>query len=377
MDLSTAEHRHDHGGMSAVTDFTRWLDTDFAEINTALEEAYFTARAEIVYDVEDLDQRKRALRDDGAALVTRLGTAPATYELLGAVGLYLAACRRHEIDVPEPAQAVAGRLGLALGVAPRMVFAHMSTHNSAGHAFTRLPDEDVFTRYNALGVLAYQRAASALRRAGGVPVDGPLAAQLLDDARSALDDVLGFSRTLAAELDRDRFFLNVRPYFKPHVVCGHEYRGANAGDYSAVNEIDLALGLSDPTDPFYQGILAEKYPYVPPEDQPRLRTPPVDLLARIEPGSPNADRFLAVCRAHGAAYAFHHHRLVRPFLAEPAENAPPDRLARLTASGPPLDVVLASLSRLVDLRAARDRPGTAHAALAALRRGSQTRLSTV
>jgi hypothetical protein len=352
--------------MSAVTDLRRWLDTDFTEANTELEEAYFAARAEIVYEVVDLDQRRRAIRDEGAALIGRLG-ADGPYELLGVVGIYLAACRRHEVDVPEHVQAVAGRLGLALGVAPRMVFAHLSTHNSAGHTFTRLPDEHMFTAYNGLGVLAYQRAADALRRVAGVPIDGPLAAHLLDDAHAGLDDVLQHSRTLARELDGDRFFYNVRPYFKPHVVCGTEYRGANAGDYSAVNEIDLALGLCDPRDPFYQRILAEKYPYVPPEDQPRLRSIPADLLSRIEATSPNVERFLAVCRAHAAAYAFHHHRLVTPFLAEPAASAPPDRLARLTASGPPLDVVLATLSRLVDLRAARNRPGTAYLRLAALR----------
>jgi hypothetical protein len=360
--------------MSAITDFRRWLDTDFTEANTELEEAYLAARAEIVYEVTDLDQRKRAVRDAGAALVARL-EPDSSYELLGAVGIYLAACGRHEVDVPEHVQAVAGRIGLTLGVAPRMVFAHLSTHNSAGHTFTRLPDEHTFTTYNGLGVLAYQRAASALRRTAGIPIDGPLAAHLLDDARAALDDVLRFSRTLAAELDRDRFFYNVRPYFKTHVVCGTEYRGANAGDYSAVNEIDLALGLCDPTDPFYQRILAEKYPYVPPEDQPRLRSIPADLLSKIEVSSPNVERFLAVCRAHGAAYAFHHHRLVTPFLAEPAASMPPDRLARLTASGPPLDVVLATLSRLVDLRAARNRPGTAHARLAALR-GTTVHAST-
>jgi Domain of unknown function (DUF1864) len=221
-------------------------------------------------------------------------------------------------------------------------------------------------------VYAYQRAAAALRRAGGVPVDGPLAADLLDVARAALDDVLAAGAALAERLDRDRFFRNVRPYFKPHPVCGREYRGPNAGDYAAVGEIDLALGLARLDDPFYQRILAEKYPYLPPEDQPGLRTPPRDLLARITATGPNVDRFLAVCRAHGAAYAFHHHRLVRPFLAEPAATAPPDRQARLTASGPPLEVVLADLSRLVDLRAARDRPGTAHARLARLRWGTGT-----
>ncbi len=352
--------------MSAVTDLNRWLATDFADTNTYLEEAYFAARAEIVYEDTDLDQRKRALRDDGAALVTRIGdVAGDPYDLLGAVGLYLAACRRHEVEVPESTQAVAGRLGLALGVAPRFVFAHLSTHNPAARTFTRLPDEQAFTTCNGLGVLAYDRAAAALRRVPSATTS--LAGTLFDEALAALETVLTASRALAATLDEDRFFLNVRPYFKPHVVCGTEYRGANAGDFAAVNEIDLALGLCDAGDPFYQRILAEKYPYLPPEDQPRLRRAPVNLLTLVERTGAHTEKFLAVCRAHGAAYAFHHHRLVVPFLAKPAENAPPDRLARITASGPPLDVVLATLSRLVDLRAARDRPGTAHARLSALR----------
>ncbi|HYQ63595.1 monodechloroaminopyrrolnitrin synthase PrnB family protein [Actinophytocola sp.] len=246
---------------------------------------------------------RRAVRDEGAALIGRLG-ADGPYELLGVVGIYLADCRRHEVDVPEHVQAVAGRLGLALGVAPRMVFAHLSTHNSAGHTFTHLPDEHMFTAYNGLGVLACQRAADALRRVAGVPIDGPLAAHLLDDARAALDDVLQHSRTLARELDGDRFFYNVRPYFKPHVVCGTPSTGAPTRVTTprvcctdrCSREIDLALGLCDPRDPFYQRILAEKYPYVPPEDQPRLRSIPADLLSRIEATSPNVERFLAVCR---------------------------------------------------------------------------------
>jgi hypothetical protein len=332
--------------MSAVADLNHWLATDFTDANTSLEEAYFAARAEIVYDNTDLDQRKHALRDEGAALVTRIADGD-PYDLLGAVGLYLAACRRHEIDAPEAAQAVASRLGLALGVAPRFVFAHLSTHNPMARTFTRLPDEHTFIHYNGLGVLAYQRAAAALRRVPSVTTS--LADTLFDEALTALDAVLAANRALAETLAPDRFFLNVRPYFKPYPVCGTEYRGANAGDFAAVNEIDLALGLCDRGDPFYQRILAEKYPYVPPEDQPRLRTPPTKLGA-------HGEKFRAVRRAHGAAYAFHHHRLVVPFLAKPAASLPADRQARITASGPPLDVVLATLSRLVDLRTGHDRP---------------------
>ena len=82
----------------------------------------------------------------------------------------------------------------------------------------------------------------------------------------------------------------------------------------------------------------------------------------------NAKLYLAVCRAHGAAYAYHHYRLVQPFLSAPARQSPPTD--DLTSSGPPLETVIAGLQRLCDLRTARDRPGvtTAHISLDTLSR---------
>ena len=68
----------------------------------------------------------------------------------------------------------------------------------------------------------------------------------------------------------------------------------------------------------------------------------------------NAKLYLAVCRAHGAAYAYHHYRLVQPFLSAPARQSPSDDL---TCSGPPFETVIAGLPRLRDLRTARERPG--------------------
>ena len=74
-----------------------------------------------------------------------------------------------------------------------------------------------------------------------------------------------------------------------------------------------------------------------------------------------------MCRAHGAAYAYHHYRLVQPFLSALARQSPTDDL---TSSGPPLETVIARLQRLCDLRTARDRPGvtTAHISLDTLSR---------
>ena len=74
-----------------------------------------------------------------------------------------------------------------------------------------------------------------------------------------------------------------------------------------------------------------------------------------------------MCRAHGAAYASHHYRLVQPFLSAPARQSPPTD--DVTSSGPPLETAIAGLHRLCDLRTARDRPGvTTHISLDTLSR---------
>lgn len=258
-----------------------WLRTTFADHNTALEEAYFAAGVEFLDDPA-LDAHKRAVLHEGAAhagAIDVLGERAADrYELLGMVGFVLGACRRHEVEDPAvlaPVWAVAERLGESLGVAPRFVFAHQAFFNTARdgrfRTFTTLPDEATFVELNGLAVLAYGNAAAALRQIPVMGVSHPLAGSLLDAARGALEDVLAFNQRIAREVSIDRFFRNIRPYFKPYRVGATIQRGANAGDFSAVNEIDVLLGLCDPDDPFYAAIVAEKLPFVPPEHQPALR----------------------------------------------------------------------------------------------------------
>jgi len=387
---------------AVVESFDQWLRTDFRELNTQLEQAYYAARLEIVCDRPNLEELKKTLLLDGAELTRRIaddGRLPSDargrYELLGMVGYHLGACRRHEIDRSEVAStgalaaawSIANRLGSSLGVAPRYVFAHQALYNLAVRdtyrTFTSLPDERAFINNNGLAVLAYQRAANALRRIPPMGVSNPMAGYLFEDARAALDDVLRFNQTLSRTVEVDRFFFNIRPYFKPYRVGSIEYRGANAGDFAAVNEIDLLLGLCQAQDPFYQTLLAEKYAYVPPEDQTLLRAA-VDSGSLLETFlheaatggvTPhlrrNAQLFLGVCHAHGAAYAFHHHKLVKPFLERPAKTAPQERLDGITASGPPLEAVIGMLETLRDLRTARDRPGRVSA------RGSLERLRRI
>ena len=186
---------------------------------------------------------------------------------------------------------------------------------------------------------------------------------------------------LFAELDVDRFFFSVRPYYKPYRVGRQEYRGANAGDFSGINEIDLLLGLCRGNDPYYSQLLVEKMLFMRPEDQESLR----DCLRRRsfldqfldalgESGDAewfrrNAAAFLRVCEEHGRVAAQHHDQLVARFIEQPSNALDESHLEQITASGPPLPVLLASLEVLRDLRLAaqRDDIPTRYADVARLR----------
>jgi hypothetical protein len=361
--------------MSEVDQVDRWLGDEFVALNTRLEEAYSAAGAESSAGRPELVALATTVLVDGAKLIAAIGPAALPtgeddrYRLLGSVGGYLAACRRHVVGDPEslgPAWALARRLGDGLGVAPRYAFAHQCLYGY--RTFTDLPDEHAFVTRNAVAALAYRRAAEALRAVALMGVAGPPADYLLDCARAALEDVLAADRALADELDVERFYRNVRPYFLPHRVGDAEYRGTNGGDFAAINEIDLLLGLCRADDPFYRWVLDEKRPYVPPGDQavldaaPGCTSLPARFLLRAADGPlppaerARAERLLAVCRAHAGANSFHQHRLVLPFLAEPARRTAVGDGGDVTTSGSPLDAVVAGLKRLLDLRTGRGNP---------------------
>lgn len=381
-----------------IDELDRWLRGDFMRINTALEELYFAERIDVIRGRPAVDALKRDLLQQGGPLMERLAAMPAlpdhphaSYRLLGLVGHYLAACQRHEAFASAQGSGATGltdregglqaawdistRIGTALGVAPRLVFAHQSLFNDAiagrYRTFTALPDEDVFIRFNALGVVAYYRAAEALRGIANVGVSSVVASYLFDQAEASLRDVLRFNQELAGQLNIARFFFNVRPYFKTYRVGDTDYRGANAGDFSAINEIDVTLGLCSMEDPFYRGVVREKYRYVPPADRQVLdaleRIPSLAGLFRAEfdargatpEWKANADRFLAVCKIHGAAYAFHHQRLVKAYVETPSKTSTSAHTAGVTSSGPPLEEVMSMLGRLMQMRTARPDLGAA------------------
>ena len=372
--------------MSAnVEAFDAWIRSTFVELNTELEELYFARedRANVEGVGDDLKQR---ILEEGRVFVRALAEEGNTdegfdqaFDVLGDLGLYMASLRRHELTNPareqrsphEEATALGLHIGASVGVVPRFATSHLATHNLARDgrqkSFTSLPDEILFLDYNTRGILAYKRAADALSRVAPLGISHAVSETLFDDARAALEAVGRFNDVLFAELDVDRFFYSVRPYYKPYRVGRQEYRGANAGDFSGINEIDLLLGLCRGNDPYYAQLLVEKMLFMRPEDQESLR----DCLRRASfldqfldaldsDGDKawfgrNATAFMRVCEQHGRTAAQHHDQLVARFIEQPSSQLDESRLGQITASGPPLPVLLASLEVLRDLRLAAPR----------------------
>jgi len=270
-------------------------------------------------------------------------------------------------------------------MAPRFATAHLATHNKAvaglRKSFTSLADEFLFIDENTRGILSLQRAADAVSSIVNLGVSSPVADVAFDAAKRALMDVLRFNDRLFDRLDVQRFFFSVRPYYKPYRVGRQEYRGANAGDFSGINELDLLLGLCRASDPYYSQLLVDKMLFMLPQDQQRLRecmtrTSLLDELLALAPDfasagwfQANVRDFLEVCALFGRSAAQHHDRLVRRFIELPAESLKAEKLEGITASGPPLPVLLRALETLRDLRMAAGRNDIAsrHADIARLK----------
>jgi hypothetical protein len=379
--------------------FDRWIRSAFVEMNTELENLYFAQRdrADVLTQGSAL---KAKLRDEGHVHVVALlaeGNTGDGFEsgfgVLGNVGMYLAALRRHELTNPAreerspfpEASSLALHVGASLGMAPRFSTAHLATHNLAvagvRKSFTSLPDEFLFIDENTRGILSLQMAADALTQIIHIGVSSPVADVPFAAAKRALEDVIRSNERLMQNLDVDRFFFSVRPYYKPYRVGRQEYRGANAGDFSGINEIDLLLGLCRANDPYYAQLLVDKMLFMLPGDQERLRDcmTHVSLLDELLPlrakhakeewFQRNVRAYLEVCDLFGRNAAQHHEGLVKRFIENPSVSLSTQQLQDVTASGPPLPVLLRSLEVLRDLRVAANRSdlATRHADLALLR----------
>ena len=365
--------------------FDNWLRTSFVEMNTELEEIYFAQEDRQAVSGVGNHIKDNLVEEGNSHIVPLLKEGNTDegfdrqYNLLGCVGFFMAACRRHDITEPSrettsplaEASALALHLATTLGVTPRFATSHMATFNPAKdgvyRSFTSLKDEFLFLDYNTLGIFAYQRAADALRRILPLGISHPLAGHLFQLAKTALEDVIRFNECLFDELDIDRFFNCVRPYYKPYRVGPNVYRGANAGDFAGINVIDLLLGVCSADNPSYSQVLVDKFLFMLPEEQQLLR----DCMRRKSfmhqfleemPRNSKTDWFqnnlrsyLDVIEIHGISAASHHDKLVHRFIEKPAAELPEEGLVNITASGPPLPVLLNALEKLRALRLAADR----------------------
>ena len=367
---------------AAAIAFDRWIRGAFVEMNTALEDLYFAQDDRS--NVNGVgDAIKAAIRDEGQVHVVALWQEGNTgdgfesgFDVLGNVGLYLASLRRHELTNPAredrspfpEASSLALHVGASIGMAPRFATAHLATHNRAVNgvrkSFTSLADEFLFIDENTRAILSFQRAADALVRILPLGVTNPVADVQFAAAAEALRDVIAINRKLFEALDIERFFYSVRPYYKPYRVGRQEYRGANAGDFSGINEIDLLLGLCRANDPYYAQLLVDKMLFMMPADQARLRACMAhrslldEFLLALDTDGPgaawrqNAGQFLEIIDLFGETARQHHDQLVARFIEQPAGRLPAERLQGITASGPPLDVLIRSLASLRDMRTA-------------------------
>lgn len=375
-----------------------WIRGRFVEINSALEDIYWVSDDR--NSTEPGQELQTELLRSGEELIGHLTNDDLTggdfddrFSLLGDVGMFISAVRRHEVrrtdggpDEESPVAArVAIQLGASLGTAPRFLTAHNQTHNRAilgrYRTFTSGESERLFTDYNTRSVYAYMRAADALVRAAPLGASHPVTRDLLLDAADAIRRGVELNRELSERLDVDEFFFRVRPYLKPCQIGRTMYRGNNAGDFAAFNEIDTLLGLCSMSDPHYAQIVTEKLPYLVPAERARLeaslRHPNLlDGFVR-EFDAPqqawfqeNGAAFLQVLDALGEGARHHHDEIVGRFITVPTAAIDEQHKGRITASGPPLEVLIASLERLRDQRSAapRDDVPTRHVDVQKLRR---------
>jgi len=364
--------------------FDDWIRTEFVEINTELEQLYWQQFDKA--NVEGVGEKlKQQLKRQGNVLISHLLAEGNTdqgfdraFDLLGNVGLFMAACRRHEITEPSrettsplvEASALAMHIGASIGVTPRFATAHLTTHNKAVNGtykrFTNLPDEKLFLDYNTQGILAYKRASDALLKIVPLGISHPLCGELLKAAKYALINVIESNNALYTQLDTDRFFNCVRPYYKPYRVGKEIYRGANAGDFAGINVIDMLLGLCSANEPSYSQMLVDKFLYMMPEDQQilresmRIQSFMDDFLQAQQYKNSHwfkshGKLFMQVCKLHGDTAIGHNNQLVEKFIAQPSKQMQEQHLSKVTASGPPLHVLLDSLEKLRDRRAAAKR----------------------
>ncbi len=288
--------------------------------------------------------------------------------------------RRHELTNPMreerspfvEASSLALHVGSSLGMAPRFATAHLATHNKAEaglrKSFTSLPDEFLFIDENTRGILSLQRVAEALTKIVHLGVSSPVADVLFVTAKDALRDVIRFNTRLFEQLDVQRFFYSGAALLQALQGSGGRSTAAPTPATSRASmRSTCCWACAGPTIRTTRSCWSTRCcsccrPTRPGWRDCMMRTSLLDELLALAPGHSTADWFqqnarayLEVCDLFGQTAAQHHDTLVKRFIEEPARDLETSHLAGITASGPPLSVLLRALEMLRDLRTAADR----------------------
>jgi hypothetical protein len=264
--------------------FDLWIRSSFMELNTELENLYFAQddRSDVSRSGQKLKQQ---LRDEGHVHVVALLAEGDTgdgftnaFGVLGNVGLYLAALRRHELTNPsreEKSPFRASSLAMHLGVRRHgtpffhRFIAHLN-FRACGRAmpsrhFRMKSCSSTSTR----GILLLQLAADALTKVVPPGISSDRRRQVRGrEIRTAGRGRI--QRPAVRQTLVERFFFPCA-HITSHGVGWFEYRSANAGDFSGINESDLLLGLHAVRTTRYGTKLQIDGCSLPPSDQKRLR----------------------------------------------------------------------------------------------------------
>ena len=236
------------------------------------------------------DELKQRILDEGRTFVRALAEEGNTdegfdqaFDVLGDLGLYMAVAPPARADEPgtgaqsphEEATALGLHIGASVGVVPRFATSHLRRTTSRATAARRASrhcptssSSSTTTRAGSSGTSA-QRTRSCGSRRSASRTRSPRRSSTTRTTRSRPSG--GRTPCSSPSSTSTASSSACGPYYKPYRVGRQEYRGANAGDFSGINEIDLLLGLCRGNDPYYSQLLVEKMLFMRPEDQESLR----------------------------------------------------------------------------------------------------------
>ena len=225
------------------------------------------------------------------------------------------------------------------------------------------------------------RAADALTRISPLGISHPVRRDLFEDAASAPSRTPERSTTSSLpQLDVDRFFFSVRPTTSRTASAARSTAARTRATSRESTRSTCCSASVAGTTRTTRSCSSRRCSSCSRPTRRACATACGGGASRPAPRRAETSRerewfqrsaaaFLRVCEAHGRVAAQHHDQLVARFIEAPSKALDESHLAQVTASGPPLPVLLSALEVLRDLRLAapRDDIASRYADVARLR----------